>query len=68
MLNIIVCGALGRMGKEITPKVHQAKGMKLIGAIEARHHASLGKEIEKGIKVIPDLEEAIRPGSRVSQM
>ncbi len=61
MLNIIVCGARGRMGKEITFKVHRAKGMKLIGAIEARNHASLGKEIEKGIKVIPDLEEAIRP-------
>jgi len=61
MLNIIVCGALGRMGKEITLKICQAKGMKLIGAIEARHHPSLGKEIEKGIKVIPDLEKAIRP-------
>jgi 4-hydroxy-tetrahydrodipicolinate reductase len=61
MLNIIVCGALGRMGKEITLKVHQAKGMKLVGAIEAPHHLSLGKEIEKGIRVIPDLEKAIRP-------
>ena len=61
MLNIIVCGALGRMGKEITLKVRQVKGMKLIGAIEAPHHPSLGKEIENGIKVIPDLEKAMRP-------
>ncbi|MFQ6067409.1 MAG: 4-hydroxy-tetrahydrodipicolinate reductase [bacterium] len=61
MLNIIVCGALGRMGKEITLKVSQTKGMKLIGAIEAPHHPSLGKEIEKGIRVIPDLEKAIGP-------
>lgn len=61
MLNIIVCGALGRMGQEIILKVRQAKGMKLIGAIEAPHHSSLGKEIEKGVKVTPDLEKAIRP-------
>ena len=61
MLNIIICGALGRMGKEIILKVRQTKGMKLIGAIEARHHPSLGKEIEKRIKVIPDLEKAVRP-------
>jgi len=63
MLKVIVCGALGRMGKEVIYKISQRKDIELIGAIEAPQHPSLGKETEKGIKVSPRLESAVEKES-----
>jgi len=63
MLKVIVCGALGRMGKEVVCKINQRKDMKLIGAIEAPEYPFLGKEIKKEIKVSSDLEKVIEKDS-----
>jgi len=59
MLKIIVCGALGRMGKEVISKISQRKDMELVGAIESSEHPLLGKEIGDGIKVSYRLEDVI---------
>ncbi len=63
MLKIIVCGALGRMGKEIISKVYQRKDVKLIGAIETSEHPFLGKELGGKIKVSSELEKVIEKDS-----
>ena len=63
MLKIIVCGALGRMGKEVISKIKQRKDMKLAGAIESSEHPLLGKEIGDGIKVSSELEDVIEKDS-----
>jgi len=58
-VKVIVCGACGRMGKEII-SLCKKKGIKIEGAIEAPHHSCLGKEIEKGVRVSSDLERVIK--------
>jgi len=58
-VKVIVCGACGRMGKEII-SLCKKKGIKIEGAIEAPHHYCLGKEIEKGVRVSSDLERVIK--------
>jgi len=59
MLQIIVCGACGRMGKKVIDAVFQEKETKLIGAIEAPNHPSIGKVI-KGIELTSNLERIIQ--------
>ena len=63
MLKVIVCGALGRMGREVISKINQRKDIELIGAVEAPEHPLLGKEIEKEIKVTSKLENVIEKES-----
>lgn len=63
MLKVIICGALGRMGKEIIHKLNQRKDIDLVGAIESPQHPSLGKETRKGIKVDSQLENIVERGS-----
>ncbi len=44
MLRVIICGALGRMGKEVIYKISQREDIELVGAIESPQHPLLGKE------------------------
>ncbi|RLE08797.1 4-hydroxy-tetrahydrodipicolinate reductase [Candidatus Aerophobetes bacterium] len=64
MIKVIVCGACGRMGREVILKVDQAKEMSLIGAVEAPDHPSIGKII-KGVRVTSDLERIAQVGAVV---
>ncbi len=61
-MKVIVCGASGRMGKEII-SLCKKKGIKLVGAIEAPQHPCLGKEVEKGVKISSNLEKVIKKDS-----
>jgi len=61
-MKIIVCGASGRMGKEVI-SLCKKKGIKLVGAIEASEHPYLGKEVEKGVKIGSNLERIIEKDS-----
>jgi len=62
MIKVIVCGACGRMGREVIAKVRQTKEMELIGAIEAPAHPLIGKDIE-GVEIREGLEEVVQPGA-----
>ncbi len=42
--NVIVCGAAGRMGKLLVSLVREHPQMRLVGAIEAPEHSTLGKD------------------------
>ncbi len=55
-LKVIVCGVLGRMGKEIVAELDKNKEMKLVGALEAPNHPLLGKIIA-GVPVCSNLRE-----------
>jgi len=61
-MEIIICGASGRMGKEVI-SLCKKKGIKLAGAIESPEHPCLGKEIEKGVKISSNLERVIKKDS-----
>ncbi len=63
MLKIIVCGALGKMGKEVISKACRRKDVKLIGAIETPEHPFLRKKIGGRIEVSSELEKAIEKDS-----
>lgn len=43
-INVIVCGAAGRMGKLLVSLAHDNKDMQLAGAVEATGHWALGKD------------------------
>src|SRR3954463_9306774 len=42
--NVIVCGAAGRMGKQLVSLVHENPAARLVGAVEASGHAAIGKD------------------------
>ena len=44
MINVIINGACGRMGKMIINGVFQSPDMQLVGAIEASNHPNLGQD------------------------
>jgi len=43
-INIIVCGAAGRMGKVLVSLVHDHQDARLVGAVEAAGHWAIGKD------------------------
>jgi len=66
MINVIIDGACGRMGKMIINGVFQASDMQLVGAIEAPNHPNLGQDAGElagvghlGVDVSDDLPHTI---------
>jgi 4-hydroxy-tetrahydrodipicolinate reductase len=59
MVNVIVCGACGRMGKRIIDVLSQDGDIELVGAIEAKGHEGLGNEVAPKVKVTDNLEKII---------
>ena len=59
MGKIIVCGACGRMGRELISLIDETKDIRLIGAIEAPNHPCLGKNRGE-VVVSSNLEEFVR--------
>src|ERR1700752_2715634 len=43
-INVIVCGAAGRMGKVLVSLVQEQQDARLVGAIEAAGHWAIGKD------------------------
>ena len=54
MTNIVISGSLGRMGKRIAVLAVEDPDMRIVGAVEAKGHPSLGKDVgtESGLDVI----------------
>lgn len=59
MVKIIVCGAMGKVGRSIVDVVINDSGTELIGAIEAAGQGSIGNVIYKNIKLTDNLETII---------
>jgi len=57
-LKIILCGALGKMGKEITAELEKDEEMRLIGAVEDPNHSLLGSTITD-VPVRSELREIV---------
>jgi len=64
MYKIIVCGACGRMGRELIRVIDELEDIQLVGAIEAPNHPCLARKIGK-IEVSFNLEESIQEGAVV---
>jgi len=64
MYKIIICGACGRMGRELIRVIDELEDIQLVGAIEAPNHPCLGEKIGK-IEVSFNLEESIQEGAVV---
>jgi 4-hydroxy-tetrahydrodipicolinate reductase len=67
-INVIVCGAAGRMGKLLVSLVREHPQTHLVGAIEALGHSALGKDAGEvagigavGIKISDDYSAAAAP-------
>ncbi len=63
MIKTIVCGARGRMGRQVILEVQQDPTMELIGAIESPHHPELGKKVTEEVVVSSGLEEVVLEGA-----
>ena len=64
MYKIIVCGACGRMGRELIRVIDELEDIQLVGAIETPNHPCLARKIGK-IEVSFNLEESIQEGAVV---
>lgn len=67
MIDVIVTGAAGRMGREVVKAVGQAEGMRVVAAVDAR---GAGTELDDGaggaILTVDSLAEALAlPGEKV---
>jgi len=59
-IKVIVCGAQGRMGKEIISIIQDEENWELIGAIESPLHPKIGTEVSGGLRITSHLEEVIQ--------
>lgn len=64
MINVILCGALGKMGSTVAEEIAGDPALKLIAAVEAPGHKGLRSTIA-GAKVIPDLDSVLSRGDVV---
>jgi 4-hydroxy-tetrahydrodipicolinate reductase len=58
MIKIIVCGALGKMGRTVVEEIAGDKDLKLVGAIVSAGNAGLGSSLG-GVTVTADLPKAL---------
>jgi 4-hydroxy-tetrahydrodipicolinate reductase len=72
MINAIVVGAAGRMGRMIINAIQNAEGITCIGAVEAAGHPSLGQDAgvvaglgELKVRIEDDLKSVIQKGAVV---
>jgi 4-hydroxy-tetrahydrodipicolinate reductase len=63
MIRVIVCGALGKMGRTAADEIAGCADLALVGAIGATGHAGLGSKVA-GVEVTADLDAAL-PGADV---
>jgi 4-hydroxy-tetrahydrodipicolinate reductase len=76
MINLIVSGACGKMGKRIIALAGEDKKLKIVGAIEAGNHPEIGKkvldvEVRAGLEAIRDADvliEFTNPQSTVEHL
>lgn len=55
LINIIICGAAGRMGQRIIERMSCNEHLRLVGAIEAKGHYRFGHAVHKDILISDDL-------------
>ena len=60
MIDIIVCGADGRMGRKIIEVTNEIEGLNLVGAVEVAGHSSLGKKVKENISITSKLKEVLK--------
>jgi len=72
MINAIIVGAAGRMGRMVLSAIHSAEGIACIGAVEAVGHPSLGQDAgvvagvgELTVRIETDLKSVIQKGAVV---
>ena len=58
MIRVIVCGALGKMGRTVVDEIAGDPDLKLVGAIEAPGNTGLGSSLA-GLTVTTDLPKAL---------
>jgi 4-hydroxy-tetrahydrodipicolinate reductase len=58
MIKVVVCGALGKMGRTVVDEIAGDKDLSLAGAIEAAGNAGLGTKLA-GVEVTADLAKAL---------
>jgi 4-hydroxy-tetrahydrodipicolinate reductase len=63
MIRVVVCGALGKMGRTVVEEILGDTGLALAGAIEVAGSAGLGSNLG-GVEVTADLAKAL-PGADV---
>ena len=59
MIRVVVCGALGKMGRTVVEEIAGDADLALAGASEAPGHAGLGAKIA-GVEVTADLAKALQ--------
>jgi len=59
-IKVIVCGARGRMGREVISLIQKEEDYELVGAIESPTHPEIGQEIFKGIRVTSSLKNVLQ--------
>jgi 4-hydroxy-tetrahydrodipicolinate reductase len=64
MIKVIVCGALGKMGRTVVDEIAGDAELALSGAVEAPGHPGLGTSIGN-VTVTADFEKAVQSGSVV---
>src|SRR5215475_3232049 len=67
-INVIICGAAGRMGKLLVSLVQDNPETRLVGTVEAQRHPVIGKDAGEvagigtiGLKVTADYEALATP-------
>jgi len=60
VIKIVVCGALGRMGRRIVELSRSEKDIKLVGAVEAKGHQGVGLVVSENVELTDSIEKVIQ--------
>lgn len=63
MIDVIICGASGRTGSNLMKAVLASDEMRLVGAIEATGHPTMGTVVSDGVVISSDLRKVVRQGA-----
>jgi 4-hydroxy-tetrahydrodipicolinate reductase len=64
-INLIVCGACGKMGSLIIELALKDNDFFIKGGVEAKNHPMIDNEIKKGIKIFNSLDKILEKGDLV---
>jgi len=56
---VVVCGALGRMGRRVVELSRSEKDIKLVGAVEAKGHPGVGLVVSENVELTDSIEKVI---------
>lgn len=59
MINVVICGASGKIGSQILSGIKKSEDLNIVGAIESKDHPSIGNKVNEKVKITSNLTNVL---------